>query len=132
MGDRTKKYGLTVWGREDEFKSPEGLNGNFEAVEEALAGLQGQLDGVGYVLGSYAGNGSYPRDIELGFYPKGVLLFNRDGRTGGSSTMGGLFSRENDLMAGDNHYALITETGFRLGASNTNSASYTYVYIAFR
>ena len=132
MAEKTSNYGMTLWGREDEFKAPEGLNGNFEAVDEVMGELQGQLDGVGYVLGSYAGNGSYPRDIELGFYPKGVLLFNRDGRTYGNGTMGGLFDRENELMTGSHHYALVTENGFRLGEDNTNVASCSYIYIAFR
>ena len=36
MAEKTSNYGMTLWGREDEFKAPEGLNGNFEAVDEVM------------------------------------------------------------------------------------------------
>ena len=67
MAGTTEHYGLTVWGREDEFKAPEGLNGNFEAVEEALAGLQGQIDGKEVVLEATPAAGSIPGLLRWGF-----------------------------------------------------------------
>ena len=132
MGGTTENYGLTVWGREDEFCSPEGINGNFEAVDEALGGL--------FVFGSYSGNGAASRNIALGFQPRAVYLCTRSGIAGTASgseySYGGLALRGNPVQLSGVTAVSINTTGFSLSAPNgyirINVNGTTYYYCAVR
>ena len=85
---------------------------------------------VGIYCGTYTGNGSSTRSINLGFRPKAVILTNSDKM----SNHGGFV-----YMAGDGHdtgAVQITNTGFAIAMQNggyaTNYESTPYFYVAFR
>ena len=127
MGERTEHLGLTLWGKEDEFQSPEGLNGNFAALDGAVAGL--------VVTGSYAGNGAANRTIELGFAPRAVLVENKWGTRANQTGYGyaGLALAGGGL---NGTTIILTDSGFALyydGTNhNANRNNYTYYYVAFQ
>ena len=136
MAGTTEHYGLTIWGREDEFKDPEGLNGNFEAVDEVMATK------CDMVCGTYTGSGAQSRSITLGFRPKAVFVINREGNKGISANYigGGFAIGGHDLYY--NSYSSypaigITDTGFRVSYISdsshcTNQSGKTYFYVALR
>ena len=85
---------------------------------------------VGIYCGTYTGNGSSTRSINLGFRPKAVILTNSDKM----SNHGGFV-----YMAGDGQNTgavQITNTGFSIAMQNggyaTNYESTPYFYVAFR
>ena len=90
------------------------------------------------VFGSYAGDGVYPRTIELGFQPKAVILMTRFGRTNANgSIFGGMFAPGQPL--GNDAYlcAQVPSTGFTLptnggGGGYTNCSGDVYYYLAFK
>ena len=110
MAGVTEHYGLKVWGEEDEFKGPEGLNGNFETVDEAL-GEKAEL-----VVGSYTGDGADGRIVELGFTPKSVLIFRKDGMAGSSNSYvyGGMVLETLPLQTSSYVAAKIVDNGFEV------------------
>ena len=110
MTEKTAHYALTIWEREDEFRSPEGLNENFTALDGALA------EKAELVVGSYTGNGVNGRKVELGFTPKSVFVCHRDGITALCDTYvyGGLFLPGLSLQAGSRLTAEIVEGGFKV------------------
>ena len=97
------------------------------AIEAALAGK------CEVVFGSYTGDGTYPRDIILGFKPKAVLLMPRNGEIRTSNTTnGGLFGPNSDLRDANYTYATIAIKGFYLMHSGTNNNNTIYYYVAFK
>lgn len=128
MTEKTAHYALTIWEREDEFRSPEGLNENFTALDGALA------EKAELVVGSYTGNGVNGRKVELGFTPKSVLICRRDGVMGNTNAYvyGGLLLQGISLQANGYDAAAIVENGFQLYAPddhiriNVNNSIYFY------
>ena len=127
--NQTTNYQLPQWEAGDTVKR-EDFNDLASRTDAALGDLQTAVAGAAsFVLGAYGGNGTYPRDITLGFQPRLVLLMCSDGLTHASSvTYGGIFGSMGNLAGS----AIVTETGFRLTAGNTNHSVKTYYYVAFR
>lgn len=140
MAERTENYGLTIWGKEDECKSPAGLNGNFEMVDEVLAALAAGL--CTFVRGSYIGTGAYPaREIEVGFQPSAVFLCTRGGSTMANGYVyGGWFFPDHPLRTESQYNYLaseVTEKGFTVSYSDslklaTDTAGVTYYFLALK
>ena len=123
MAGTTEHYGLTIWGREDEFKAPEGLNGNFLAVEAALGELSqpGAAAGRFIAQSSSAGN---PMVFDLGFKPSAVIMWEESALRTWLAVMG--------HPAGDGSFYL-TETGFACYShGNMCSITCSYHYLALR
>lgn len=128
MGTWTEHYSLHQWEAEDSFLRTD-FNEDNAKIDAALTTLSTQLSGVGYLVGQYVGNGSYPRTIELGFQPKAVMLTTHTGYTNLSgSVYGGVFGVGAPLQT----YAEVTATGFTLKGDYTNQRNAVYNYIAFK
>ena len=84
---QTQTYKLNLIETSDAF-SPSPLNENMEKVEGALAAKTDAADTAALeqrvtvleahkcYLGSYVGDGTYSREIDLGFAPKAILIMN--------------------------------------------------------
>ena len=110
------------------------MNSQFSSINSAITALEGRVQ---VVVGGYAGNGTLPRTISLGFTPKAVLLEHRSGeRIDGSSVYGGLFSPDMPLVNESHTYAEIVTNGFRLNNvqyyNQLNRSGERYTYLAFR
>ena len=85
-------------------------------------------------FGYYTGNGTYPRDITLGFQPRAVFIKHADGISSNGRVYSCLAVPIDE--EGVNTYCKLTETGFRLTNSDERSslnANYNYyVYIALK
>lgn len=106
-----------------------------------VAPVGGESGGV--VVGTYTGDGTVGRIIDLGFTPKAVIIASCDGRMGdGNNMFGGIVLP--DYPLGKTHFdiygkaaAEIVDGGFRLSyLSNygfvVNQKSVLCYYIAFR
>lgn len=132
MSNKTPNYQLNQWEPGDKFLRTD-FNEDNAKLDAALAAKADKtaLSAKCEVrVSSYSGNGSYPRDINLGFRPKAVLLEFSNGYRGTGS--GGLMLDSAPLRSGSTTYAQITDTGFQLLAGSTNQSGTTYYYICFR
>lgn len=89
----TENYGLCQWEatdqvlrtefNEDNAKVDEALKGTADVAQAAqvLAQAAYSPENSPFVVGSYTGDGTAKRKIELGFTPKGILVLSEDGRT---------------------------------------------------
>lgn len=102
----------------------------------------------GVVFGTYTGNGSTSRNVPLGFRPKAVLVFRRDGSVNyGNNGYGGYYgglaldgypckTYYNDSQS--QTVVSIYQSGFTVyyqdgnSQPETNSPNWMYYYIAFR
>ncbi|MDU3780183.1 MAG: hypothetical protein E7G43_09520 [Flavonifractor plautii] len=75
MANYTQHYHLHQWEPEDSFLRTD-FNGDFQRLDEALAGLDGRKPELR--LGRYTGDGTQNRAVALGCAPRAVLLFCRD------------------------------------------------------
>ena len=90
--------------------------------------------------GSYAGNGSGNRIINIGFYPKAVLIMCeglQTYRSDGRHVFGGLALQNNPVYIplSDTKVITITSNGFKVSESSNvsvNDADSNYYYIAFK
>ena len=129
--NQTANYQLNLWEAGDDFLREE-FNENFAALDAAIAAKPD------VVVGTYSGNNVYPRDIELGFKPRAVLLMNRNGYAGTSNgNYGGLMLPDNGLYTASTLIAKLTDTGFQLvvkyaGSVLLNDSSHRYYYLALR
>ena len=150
MAERTENYGLTIWGKEDEYTSPAGLNRNFEMVDEVLASkaegtaisaLQGKvtalvatLGAMAVVAGTYQGKVSPntgvgdATEIVLGFRPKAVLA--------GTNSLSTPFVNV-AVDGADTNYLKITDTGFTAVSTlnltdGSSSGRNPYRYLVWR
>ena len=131
MPNKTTNFALNQWAPEDDFLRTD-FNEDNAKIESALTELNAQISGVGYVFGSYTGNSTYPRTITLGFQPKIVLLFSREGKTYFNGIFGGLLGAGYPLQNGSTIFVQTTTTGFQLLRDYVNDKDYTYYYIAFK
>ncbi|NCB63826.1 MAG: hypothetical protein EOM52_09510 [Clostridia bacterium] len=142
---QTEHYGLNQWEERDSFLRAE-FNEDNRKIDAALAGKadKGEVDTAmarkcELVASSYMGNGSYPREISVGFQPRAVLLTSMNGiMNGNGSIFGGLFGPGFPLRtqpSGGDTAAEIITTGFRLtsySGNYTNANGNIYHYMAFR
>ena len=155
---QTTNFQLCQWEADDEVLRTD-FNADNLKIENALSAIKTVAD-VAFtpenspiVIGSYTGDGTASRKIEVGFTPKAVLVMPRYGEryvrnSTGNYTWGGLAVAGSGVTVnGDEGAAtwvegrtalLIEEGGFRVGSSSlyfdrpaTNSYG-TYQYIAFR
>ena len=89
------------------------------------------------VVGSYVGNGTTQRTIELGFTPSAVLVMREDGVTkDDTAIVGGLAVTNSPVTSSDDLCAVaIVENGFMVARNagvNTNMSLTTYNYVAFK
>ena len=127
---KTEHYQLNQWDATDRVLR-EDFNEDNRKIDEALTGVKNAIPQLQF--GSYTGNGTFPRDINLGYQPRMVLLMDSLGTTWTSSGhFGGLFAPGRPLGNSLIQYAEVTDSGFRLLGSYTNQASTTYYYLAIR
>ena len=125
--ERTKHFELHIWDSGDDFLLSE-INENFGALDDAAR----------VVMGTYDGDGTVERVIQLGFTPQAVLLENEWGQR--VSNLGG--PRGGLVFPGfpgkDSRMLLtVVEGGFQVspepdqaGTRGTNSRKVNYRYIA--
>lgn len=132
MATYTEHYGLHQWVPEDNFLRSD-FNVDLEKIDTAL----GNMNGI--VFGSYTGDDTEDRFIELGFTPKGLYSCTEGGIAGNIDTYqycyGGLaFSGhpvcfENDVIS-------VESNGFRIRKPNSrvfaNQNAVVYYYMAVR
>lgn len=124
--NKTQNYQLHQWLPEDDFLRSE-MNENFSKLDTAARML----------VGTYTGDEQAERFISLGFTPRAVLVVNDEGQMGSSASAtrckGGLAAPGMSTLNG---LISIVDGGFevrhRLSYVSTNSASYTYCYLAVR
>ena len=137
MANYTQHYHLHQWEPEDSFLRTD-FNGDFQRLDEALAGLDGRKPELR--LGRYTGDGTQNRAVALGCAPRAVLLFCRDREAllawPGAPYVYAYNNRPGNML-------ILTETGFQVhydhyevGLSDndflpvTNKAGESYRYLA--
>jgi len=101
--NKTERYGLHRWEPGDDFLREE-FNENFAAIDGGM---------IKMVTGTYKGDGTQDRFIELGFMPQVLMLFTEDGRcTYNSSRYGGMVFPEYPTHVGSNELVRLEGTGF--------------------
>ena len=125
--EHTTNYNLPQWEENDRITRDD-VNGAMSAIDTALGTK------AGIVFGFYYGDGVYPREINVGFKPRAVLLMHRTGRmyVSDSEAYGGLFGQGSPYDVGPDILAEVTDTGFRLVRAQTNKAGHRFTYIAFQ
>ena len=79
MATYTPNYGLHQWVPEDVFVRTD-FNEDLQKIDTAIQGAHDLAEGrANIIFGTYTGNGSATRTIELGFTPKWILVFPSDG-----------------------------------------------------
>lgn len=106
----TNQYQFNLIESGDHF-SAEPLNENAEKMEEVLGALQQKI-GEYFVFGSYTGDGTSDRFIDLGFTPRFVLIMSA--YPSNDSTIGLVFF-------------LNAEYGFIVSNTNQNIATVAYI-----
>lgn len=139
----TTNYKLGLWDVADEV-GRQAVNNNFSAIDAALKGeaearvaVEGRL--LKLAVGSYQGDDSNNRTIDLPFTPKAVYVANVYGQagfsTGTTMSHGGLAISGGPVAtpSGD-HLVEIVTGGFRVGHRgdnlSANSADYEFHYWA--
>ena len=134
---KTKNLGLNSWERTDAFSMDE-FNENFDKIDQAVAENQAARATIPKItFGTYKGNYSAIRKIELPFTPKIVYQGDEQGRTSDnySGAFGGVALKGHPAMHGSNTMVEIVEGGFnvfyhgRNDVSNNNAGT-TYCYFA--
>lgn len=104
--NKTQNYALHAWVPEDDFLLSE-INENFAVIDAALAGT--------VTAGTYTGDGTQGRFIDLGFTPKAALILPQDQHTSGSYYYrGGLTVAGSPLLNDSSSSARIVEGGFQV------------------
>ena len=142
MATYTANYQLHQWVPEDNFLRTD-FNQDFQKIDAALAGLEAGKVGpealeplksdiasvrsiangkAAVAMGSYAGNGTLPRTISLGYTPKAVFV----------SISGNVLTALNS--GGAPLGILIQSNGFQIQTKvpNANQAGVTYQYLTVR
>lgn len=140
----TETYNLNLIETSDTF-SPDPLNQNAQALEDALAGESAarasadaaldqrlvKLEAKHVVAGAYTGNGdsSATQLIRLGFTPKVVLIHTRN-PGGGFMATSAYYCYQSNL---NSRVVEIVDGGFQVRNSNAyaNQQNTVYLYIAF-
>lgn len=128
--NKTENYQLHIWSPGDIF-SREEINANFSALDSAAAQV---------VVGSFVGDGSLERFIDLGFTPRAVLITADNGATFYSQAQyGGLAVTGVNAVYQSRETIALKEGGFQImyftnGSSvcSINRSGQTRIYLAFR
>jgi len=132
--EKTTFYGLHRWQKDDDFLREE-FNENFAILDDKT---------VKVVTGSYVGDGTQERLIELGFQPKVVLILTIQGvATSGSYHYGALAAPGAPAMAlpeEERPLLEMAETGFTIhsiyngggNSAGTNKKDLAFNYMALR
>ena len=127
--NHTTNYSLNQWEAGDRITRAD-FNADNAKIDAAIAGK------CEVVFGSYAGDDTFPRVIELGFRPKAAILMTRDGTARATYVYGGIFGDGYPLRTVSGICAQIGDTGFTLpsaaGGNNTNVSGTIYYYIALK
>ena len=141
MSDKeTTNYRLRLLDLADGIARQE-LNANFTQTDSLLKTLDNAINGVDsrkpeLALGSYTGDGTASRTVQLGFTPKALILASAEGRmsTGntGSDICGGVF-----FPGGTHPTCGVVTGGFRVSSTSdtglsTNQEKGKYFYMAVR
>ena len=128
---QTETYKLNLMEGSDTF-SPQPLNENMEAIEGVLKELASDR----VIVGSYTGDGTTDRFIEVGFTPKALLLFIQ---FGSNSQECFILTEQfvflicsSQIMFTTTNDCAITDNGFRVGGVAFNYSGKTDHYIAIR
>lgn len=131
-------------------KSDEGIHhthGNKEILDGITSEQKGKWDDKSdVVFGVYTGNGESERTIDLGFTPRAVAVYRKDGwqsagRIGNSTDYsGGLALEGYDIVAYDSPVLSVCENGFKVYGKTISSVEYilsnkdgeTYYFIAYK
>ena len=119
--NKTENYGLHAWEASDDFLRQE-FNENFVRIDGAVYDL--------LVTGTYTGDGTTSRTIELGFTPRALLLFNNSGATMNSFVYGGLALLDHGCSA-----VSIIDGGLRVtyqSSTQSNRKDMKYLYMALQ
>lgn len=144
MASYTTHYGLHQWVPEDDFLRTD-FNADLEKIDTALGEICETADSKALAItGTYAGDDTKERTINLGFQPKALYLYTWGGFTsmynsGTHAVYGGLALPEHPIVDFGSSNAPIVEicsTGFQLHCDNSynrvNESDYFYYYIALR
>ena len=122
MANYTQHYHLHQWEPEDSFLRTD-FNGDFQRLDEALAGLDGRKPELR--LGRYTGDGTQNRAVALGCAPRAVLLFCRDREAllawPGAPYVYAYNNRPGNML-------ILTEPAFRCTTTTTRWASATTTF----
>lgn len=138
MATYTPNYQLHQWEPTDSFLRTD-FNEDFQKIDTgirtALSTAQGKAE---IVVGTYAGDGSASRTINLGFQPRAVLVETSWGIRGGATqARAGMAVAGGPLAPQDGQPCLsMTSGGFRVvrgsTGEQTNNEGYTYYYLAVK
>lgn len=138
MATYTANYGLHQWVPGDNFLRTD-FNTDFQKIDAgikaALSTAQGKAE---IVTGTYTGDGTQNRLINLGFQPRGVLVETSWGARGGvTQARAGMAVAGGPLAPQDGQPCLfMTSGGFRVvrgsNGEQTNNEGYTYYYLAVK
>lgn len=133
---KTTNYQLNQWEPTDPIRR-EDFNADNAAIDAALTAVPK------IVTGTYTGDGTADRTIELGFTPKAVFVCNGrgatcyNGPTGALLICGGLVLPDSPIVYSTTTALAIVDGGFRINYyngtsfySSTNSNGMTYHYAA--
>ena len=139
----TKNYQLNQWEPADRVLRTD-FNEDNRKIDAALHTMQGALPEL--VLGTYTGDGSAVRTVDLGFTPQAIYVTAMDGsafryRSGGSEFTGGFALNGHPCYDFLKHRLVLSicENGFQVGHSTetgvyvlTNTKDEEYRYIALK
>ena len=134
---KTTNYQLNQWAKSDRLMMDD-FNADNLKIDTAL-GSMAQV-----VLGSYTGDGTTLRTVELGFTPRAVYVTDARGAafrysSGVGRFCGGLAMRDKPGKDGGRTILAICDNGFQIALDTgtvpyvtTNSSDETYYYVALR
>ena len=135
--NKTTHYQLNQWEPEDKVLRTEFNEDNLK-IDQALAALAGAVPRI--VTGTYTGDGTESRIIDLGFAPKAVFVSAEAGNTyssAGSGHYGGLVLAGHPVKVSQYLVLEIEGTGIRVHFKRTdyygiyaNVANTLYYYVA--
>ncbi len=129
---QTQNYQLPKWESTDRVMMST-FNDMTAKLDTALKTNADAIAAIGIVTGTYTGDATYPREINLGFQPKLVLLCTQQGRTEHNGWVyGGIIMRGRVLGLEQYPVAELTANGFRLLRDYANVQNEVYLYAAFR
>lgn len=139
---KTTNYKLHQWEPSDDFLRSE-FNENFTKLDEAVAAeaaaragaissLQTALGKKPEVaVGTYTGDSTKGRAIDLGFRPRAVVVLSSDGRLNSTyGYYGGLAVTGGPVSVKDNEVIALTATGFQVSHTTASHANYTEYFTA--
>jgi len=134
---KTTNYQLNQWAKSDRIMMDD-FNADNLKIDTAL-GSMAQV-----VLGSYTGDGTTLRTVELGFTPRAVYVTDARGAafrysSGVGRFCGGLAMRDKPAKDGGRTILAICDNGFQVNRDTStspyvtsNSSDETYYYVALR